>query len=97
VEPQAHQHAGRRKRPLRIGPPLRGEKLAVLGCCGAVRGQRRALIEVDRRLSLAQRYAIDVVRVDDRLHQLQTFAGDPTSNESYLIFGGRGDRGCAGR
>jgi hypothetical protein len=44
-----------RKRPLRLGPPLHGERLAVFGCCGAVLGHRRALMEVDGRLSLSQR------------------------------------------
>jgi hypothetical protein len=73
-----------RKRPLRIGPPLRGENLAVFGCCGSVLGHRRALMEVDGRLSLSQRYAIDFVRVDE---ESQTFAGDPTRNESYFISG----------
>jgi Peptidase family M23 len=73
-----------RKRRLRIGPPLRGEDLAVFGCCGAMLGHRRALMEVDGRLSLSQRYAIDFVRVDERL---RTFAGARSRNESYFIFG----------
>jgi Peptidase family M23 len=73
-----------RKRALRIGPPLTGENLAVFGCCGAVLGHRRSLMEVDGRLSLSQRYAIDFVRVDE---QLRTFAGARTRNESYFIFG----------
>src|SRR4051812_23853880 len=34
-----------RKAPLRIAPPLRGGNLAVIGCCGAVLGHRRALQE----------------------------------------------------
>lgn len=74
----------KRKRPLHISPPLRGENLVVLGCCGAVLGHRRALMEVDGRLSLSQRYAIDFGRIDE---QLQTFAGDPTRNESYFTYG----------
>ena len=73
-----------RNRPLNIGAPLRGDNLAVLGCCGAVLGHRRALMEIDGRLSLSQRYAIDFIRVDE---QFQSFAGDPTRNESYFIFG----------
>lgn len=70
--------------PLRIGPPLRGEHLGVVGCCGSVLGHRRALMEVDGRLSLAQRYAIDFVRLDE---EGNSSAGDPTRNESYFIFG----------
>jgi Peptidase family M23 len=75
-----------RKGPLRIGPPLRGGNLAVSGCCGAVQGHRRSLMEVDGRLSLSQRYAIDFVRVDE---QLETFAGARSRNESYFIFGAK--------
>jgi hypothetical protein len=74
-----------RRAPLRIGPPLRGKHLGVVGCCGSVLGHRRALMEVDGRLSLAQRYAIDFVRLDE---QGNSSAGDPTRNESYFIFGG---------
>jgi hypothetical protein len=74
-----------RRPPLRLSPPLRGENLVVIGCCGAVLGHRRALLEIEPGvLTLAQRYAIDFVRVDE---QLNTSAGDPTRNESYFIFG----------
>lgn len=74
-----------RRAPVRLSPPLRGDDLVVIGCCGANLGHRRALLEIEPgALTLAQRYAIDFVRVDD---QLSTSAGDPTRNESYLIFG----------
>jgi hypothetical protein len=74
-----------RRAPVRLSPPLRGENLVVIGCCGAVLGHRRALLEIEPgTLTLSQRYAIDFVRVDD---ELSTSAGDPTRNASYLIFG----------
>jgi hypothetical protein len=73
-----------RQAPVVIGPPLRGENIAVIGCCGLPFAHRLAVMELDGGLFVAQRYAIDFVRVDD---QLGTFAGDPARNESYLLFG----------
>ena len=49
----------------------------------AATAHRRALLAVDGGLFLAQRFAIDFVRVNDR----STFAGDPTRNENYFLFG----------
>jgi hypothetical protein len=69
-----------RARP--IGPPLHGGRLLdVNGCCDGA--HRRALFALDGGLFLAQRFAIDFVRIDDQ----STFAGDPTKNESYFLFG----------
>jgi murein DD-endopeptidase MepM/ murein hydrolase activator NlpD len=66
----------------RIGPPLRGDRLLDLnGCCDG--DHRRALLGFDSGLFLAQRYAIDFVRVDDK----GTFTGDPAKNESYFLYG----------
>jgi murein DD-endopeptidase MepM/ murein hydrolase activator NlpD len=66
----------------RIGPPLRGGHLLDLnGCCDS--NHRRALLGFDSGLFLAQRFAIDFVRVD----QKATFAGDPAKNESYFLYG----------
>jgi hypothetical protein len=65
-----------------LGPPLHGDRLLDLaGCCDGV--HRRALAGIDGGLFLAQRFAIDFVRIDDRA----TFAGDPTKNDSYFLFG----------
>lgn len=65
-----------------IGPPLHGDRLLDLnGCCDGA--HRRALLAADGGLFLAQRFAIDFVRIDDQA----TFAGDPTKNESYFLFG----------
>jgi hypothetical protein len=73
-----------RRRALRVAPPLHGSNLGVFGCCGPPFAHRLALFDFDGRLFLAQRYAIDFVRLDDGLN---TFAGDPARNESYFIFG----------
>ena len=45
---------------------------------------RLALLEVNGDLFLAQRFAIDFVRLDARAN---TFVGDPASNASYFIYG----------
>lgn len=73
-----------RREPLRVSAPLRGGSIAVFGCCGPPFGHRRARVELDGRIYLAQRYAVDLVRMDAALN---TNAGDPTRNESYYIFG----------
>lgn len=68
--------------PRPIGPPLHLDRLvAVNGCCDGI--HRRALIPVDGGLFLAERFAIDFLRIDDQ----GTFAGDPTRNDSYFVFG----------
>lgn len=69
-------------RALRISPPLRGDNLANLnGCCTS--GHRRALFALEGGLFLAQRFAVDLLRVD----ALTSFNGDPSLNESYFIYG----------
>jgi hypothetical protein len=77
------------ERPALIGPPLRGEQLLDLnGCCAS--DHTRALLSFPDGLFVAQRYAIDSVRVDvaAALAGGNPFAhGDPTRNESYLTFG----------
>jgi hypothetical protein len=72
--------------PTVIAPPLRGADFAITnGCCG-LSAHTRALLTIDGVRRLAQRFAIDVVRIDD---QGRWWTGDPTVNESYLVFGAR--------
>ena len=67
-----------------IGPPLRdGAWLTANGPANAS-GHRRALIPIDGRPSIAQRFAIDYVKVDD---EGRRFTGDSLRNESYLAQG----------
>ena len=64
--------------------PLRGAGYAnVKGCCEAS-AHRRALLTIDGARHLAQRYAIDWVRLDA---QGQFWSGDPTDNDSFYVFG----------
>ena len=69
--------------PVRIDRPLRGGHLIALNGCCAKSDHARAVLPIGGRLVIAQRFAIDFVR----FHGLSTFAGDPSRNESYFIFG----------
>ena len=80
------QTAVRPGSPREIGPPLRGAGYAVSnGCCGAS-PHTRATLTTDGIRYLGQRFAIDWVRIDD---QGRWWTGDPTVNESYLVYGAR--------
>lgn len=70
--------------PTSISPPLAEGDLGVIGCCGPPFAHRLALLQTIDRIVVAQRYAIDFIQLDD---QLSTYAGDPTLNESYFIYG----------
>ena len=70
--------------PAVVGAPLHLDNLVVLGCCGPPFTHRDALSGSEQDPTAAQRYATDFVQVDDGL---QAYAGDPTRNESYYIFG----------
>jgi hypothetical protein len=69
---------------IRISPPLRGPNLGVLGCCAKPFGHRLAALDRNGSPVFPQRYAIDFMRLDDTIN---TYAGDPTRNESYFLFG----------
>ncbi len=82
-----------RRRAVELGPPLRGGSLfAGNGCCSKS-GHARALIPDDDRLVVPQRYAIDFLRLEGG----STFAGDPSKNESYFIFGDKVVAAASGR
>jgi murein DD-endopeptidase MepM/ murein hydrolase activator NlpD len=67
-----------------IGPPLRGGVWLTANGPAEASGHRRALIPVDGKPSIAQRFAIDYVRVDSAN---KTFTGDQLKNESYYAQG----------
>jgi len=70
-----------RARP--VSPPLRGSNLLDLnGCCRSI--HTRALLQVGTGLFVAQRYAIDFVRLSD---EGELYDGDPAKNDSYFIYG----------
>jgi hypothetical protein len=70
--------------PTVLSPPLRGAGYAAAdGCCDSIR-HVRALLSLDGRFYLAQRFAIDWERIDDTG---RIFTGDPKLVKSYRIYG----------
>jgi hypothetical protein len=67
-----------------IGPPLRGGPWLTGNGPAAESGHRRALIPIAGAPSIAQRFAIDFVKVND---DHKTFTGDQLKNENYLAEG----------
>ena len=67
-----------------LGPPLSGRRIvAADACCDATR-HTRAILPIDGRLFVSQRYAIDYERLDanDRI-----YVGDRLNPSSYHIYG----------
>ena len=67
-----------------IGPPLRGGVWLAGNGPAPETGHRRALIPIGGTPSIAQRFAIDYVRVGD---DHRTFTGDSLKNASYHAYG----------
>jgi murein DD-endopeptidase len=67
-----------------IGPPLRGGVWLTANGPANETGHRRALIPVGGTAAIAQRFAIDYVKVAD---DHKTFTGDQLKNESYYAEG----------
>jgi hypothetical protein len=70
--------------PVVLGPPLKGSGyITGDGCCDSIR-HVRALLSLDGRFHLAQRFAIDWEQIDDRNTLV---AGDTKDLASYHIYG----------
>ena len=67
-----------------LGPPLRGEGWLTGNGPDAQTGHRRALIPVEGNAAIAQRFAIDYVKMDENGRR---FTGDSLKNESYYAEG----------
>ncbi|MGH7664157.1 MAG: M23 family metallopeptidase [Gemmatimonadaceae bacterium] len=67
-----------------IGPPLRGGVWLTGNGPSSTSGHRRALIPVGGKPSIAQRFAIDYVKVGDADRR---FTGDSLENSSYHAYG----------
>jgi hypothetical protein len=67
-----------------IGPPLSGGEWVALNGPSNDSGHRRAMIKIDGRPWIAQRFAIDWVRFRDNG---ETSKGDKKDNKSYLAYG----------
>jgi len=70
--------------PVIIGAPLQGDRWLAANGPSNTSGHRRARIPIDGHAAIAQRFAIDWVRVGS---DGQTFRGDPLKNESYYANG----------
>jgi hypothetical protein len=67
-----------------IGPPLRGSGWLTANGPDAQTGHRRAIVPVDGTAAIAQRFAIDYVKMDTTGRR---FIGDSLKNESYFAHG----------
>jgi hypothetical protein len=67
-----------------LGPPLRGDGWLTGNGPDAQTGHRRALIPVGGTAAIAQRFAIDYVKMDETGRR---FTGDSLKNESYYANG----------
>ena len=74
----------REEGPLVIAPPLRGKWWRAVNGPSNTSNHRRALIAVGGHAHVAQRFAIDWVKVDD---DDKTFTGDADKNASYYAYG----------
>jgi murein DD-endopeptidase MepM/ murein hydrolase activator NlpD len=71
-------------KPILISPPLRGANWLAANGPSNTSGHRRALIPINGRTYIAQRFAIDwVQRGDDG----KTFSGDAKNNKNYHAYG----------
>jgi hypothetical protein len=67
-----------------IEPPLRGDDWAAVNGPSNVSAHRRALLTLDGRAQIAQRYAIDWLQLDK---DGKSFDGDPHVNSHYHCYG----------
>jgi len=68
-----------------VGPPLTGKGwVAANGCCDADGVHRKTVLPVNGRLYIAQRYAIDWMRLDEAGRLVH---GDPSDVHSYPSYG----------
>lgn len=70
--------------PVAISSPLRGDHWLAANGPSNTSGHRRALIPIDGHAVIAQRFAIDWVRLRD---DGKTFQGDEKDNKNYYAYG----------
>jgi murein DD-endopeptidase len=87
-EPEEMTLAGARiavaRGPIVIDPPLRGDNWMAANGPSNTSGHRRAMIPLGGNARIAQRFAIDWVRLRENG---QTFTGDPKDNKNYRAYG----------
>ncbi len=70
--------------PVAISSPLRGSHWLAGNGPSLTSGHRRALIPIDGHAAIAQRFAIDWVRIRD---EGKTYQGDEKDNKNYYAYG----------
>ena len=71
-------------KPIVLGPPLRGTDWMAANGPSNTSGHRRALMPVEGKAHLAQRFAIDWVKVGPNG---RTFSGDEKDNKTHFAYG----------
>ncbi len=66
-----------------VSPPLRGDWAALNGPSNSS-GHRRLVLALNGELASAQRFAMDLLRIDETGKRM---SGDPLKNESYFAYG----------
>ena len=74
-----------RRPPAVLSPPLRGPRFLAVDACCARGVHAHSLVPFDGHWLGAQRYAIDWLQLNENLDSASE--GDPTRNDSYLIWG----------
>ncbi|MDI4666388.1 M23 family metallopeptidase [Xanthobacter autotrophicus] len=68
-----------------VAPPLRGKNwVAINGCCDALTSHRGAIMAINGRLRVPERFAIDFVQLDA---EGRLFTGDVHKLQSYAFYG----------
>jgi hypothetical protein len=67
-----------------ISPPLSGDHWVAVRGPSNTSGHRRGLLSIDGRATIAERFAIDWMRVDE---SGKSYRGDPHDNRNYLAYG----------
>ena len=73
------------RKPIVLGPPLRGDRrVDGDGCCAIIGPHRFVINPVDGKLRLAERFAIDFVQLDEAG---KLFNGDPSQLSNWHYYG----------
>ena len=73
------------RKPISLGPPLKGDRwVDGDGCCAIIGPHRFVINPVDGKLRLAERFAIDFVQLDE---QGKLFEGDPSDLHHWPFYG----------
>ena len=72
------------KKPVVIGPPMRGKNWVVVNGCCTANAHRGSVFAIDQKLLATERYAIDWIRTDDEGHIV--LPSESTNLEDYPAY-----------